>query len=154
MNLPLLTQYDGPVNELELTQIAERWLSALPYPATIFLQGPLGAGKTTFVRAFLQALGFSGRVKSPTYGWMESYTLDQRLVHHIDLYRLRSPQQIEVIGLRDCWQTPAWVLIEWPEKAQDHLPPANFTVELSPLVVDTDSDQRHLRILHHLITQP
>ena len=139
--------YDLDVYEAQLAEVAVQWIAALPYPATIFLQGDLGAGKTTFVRACLRALGFQGRVKSPTYAWLESYELDQHLLHHIDLYRLQSPQQIETIGLRDCWQTPAWVLIEWPEKAQGYLPNANFTVELR--LSDVLPDGRHLRICQH-----
>jgi tRNA threonylcarbamoyladenosine biosynthesis protein TsaE len=141
--------FDLDVNEAQLADIASQWINGVTYPATIFLQGNLGAGKTTFVRACLRALGFQCRVKSPTYAWLESYELDQHLVHHIDLYRLQSPQQIETIGLRDCWQTPAWVFIEWPEKAQGYLPTANFTVELWGS--DVLPDGRHLLICQHQI---
>jgi len=152
----LMSEYDLEVNEAQLAHIASQWIHTLPYPATIFLHGALGAGKTTFVRACLRALGFMGRVKSPTYAWLETYELDDRVLHHIDLYRLQDPPQaqIEAIGLRDCWQTPAWVFIEWPEKAQGHLPAADFTVEL---VADQDADgagiadqqRRHLFIHQH-----
>ncbi len=150
-NLPSFidVQYDLTVSEVQLGEIAAQWIMQLPYPSTVFLQGALGAGKTTFVRACLRGLGFEGRVKSPTYAWLESYDIDEHTLHHIDLYRLQHPQQIEIIGLRDCWQTPAWVFIEWPEKAQGCLPTANFTVELR--ASDELVNARHLLIGQHQI---
>ena len=98
--------------------------------AVLHLSGDLGAGKTTLVRGFLAALGNTGRVKSPTYTLVESYELDHRTAHHLDLYRLKTPEEAEGLGLRDL---EGIVLIEWPEKGVGHVPPADLVVRLSHL---------------------
>lgn len=89
----------------------------------IFLQGQLGAGKTTLVRGILQGLGFQDAVKSPTYTLVESYVVKNNLtVFHFDLYRLHSSQELLDIGLEDYLTADSICLIEWPEKALDVLP--------------------------------
>lgn len=89
---------------------------------TIFLKGELGAGKTTLVRGFLRGLGFLSAVKSPTYTFVESYEIEHRSIFHFDLYRLKDPDELEWIGIRDYFSKPAIRLIEWPEKAGTRLP--------------------------------
>ncbi len=92
----------------------------------IFLQGELGAGKTTLVRGFLRALGYKGIVKSPTYTLIESYEFEGGLhVYHVDLYRLEQPDALEHIGLSDYLTLDSICLIEWPEKAESLLPKPN-----------------------------
>jgi tRNA threonylcarbamoyladenosine biosynthesis protein TsaE len=105
---------------------------ALPVGNTIVvhLSGDLGAGKTTLVRGFLGALGNRGRVKSPTYTLVESYELGARTAHHLDLYRLKTPEEAEGLGLRDLAQPGDVVLVEWPEKGAGHIPPADLAVSL------------------------
>lgn len=98
--------------------------------AVLHLSGDLGAGKTTLVRGFLSALGHVGRVKSPTYTLVETYELDHLTAHHLDLYRLKTPEEAEGLGLRDL---EGIVLIEWPEKGAGHLPAADLVVRLSHL---------------------
>ena len=84
-------------------------------PATVYLNGGLGAGKTTFARGFLRGLGFQGSVKSPTYAIVESYPFDGFSVHHFDLYRFTAPDAREDAGLDDL-PAPAVSLVEWPQQ--------------------------------------
>jgi len=97
----------------------------------IALRGELGAGKTTFVGGFLAALGFHGPVRSPTYTLIEPYALAGIELHHLDLYRLNDPSELEELGVRDLMQPGAVLLVEWPERAGAALRTEDVLVELS-----------------------
>jgi tRNA threonylcarbamoyladenosine biosynthesis protein TsaE len=99
--------------------------------AFIELHGTLGAGKTTFVRHLLHALGVQGRVKSPTYAVMEPYELTGFNAWHFDFYRFDDPQEWEDAGFRDVFAAPGLKLAEWPEKAEGLLPPADLRVVIA-----------------------
>lgn len=99
-------------------------------PLVVLLSGDLGAGKTTWVRAVLRAWGWTGTVRSPTYTLLETYdTTSVGLVHHLDLYRLRTPEELEDLGLADLWPAPAVWFIEWPAQGAGHLPPADLALD-------------------------
>jgi tRNA threonylcarbamoyladenosine biosynthesis protein TsaE len=99
--------------------------------AVVYLQGELGAGKTTCVRALLRALGVTGLVRSPTYTLVETYVLAGLTCIHVDLYRLQSLSEIDELGVRD-WMGPGTLLlVEWPEKGGAALPAADLEVRLS-----------------------
>jgi tRNA threonylcarbamoyladenosine biosynthesis protein TsaE len=100
--------------------------------ATLELDGPLGAGKTTFVRHLLHAIGIEGRVKSPTYAVVEPYELGDLRVAHFDFYRFDDPQEWEDAGLRDLFGAPGLKLVEWAEKAQPLLPVPDLRVTITP----------------------
>ena len=108
--------------------------------AFIELHGTLGAGKTTFVRHLLQALGVQGRIKSPTYAVMESYELPGLTISHFDFYRFKDPQEFEDAGFRDVFASPGLKLAEWPEQAAGLLPTPDLRMELIPL----DGDERRV----------
>ena len=108
-------------------------LAALPGlgGAFITLHGDLGAGKTTLVRHLLQALGVTGRIKSPTYAVVESYELPALQVWHFDFYRFDDPQEWEDAGFRDIFASPGLKLAEWPDKAAGLLPRADLELHLA-----------------------
>lgn len=113
--------------------------------AFIELHGTLGAGKTTFARHLLQALGVQGRIKSPTYAVLESYDVAGLALSHFDFYRFKDPQEFEDAGFRDVFAQPGFKIAEWPEQAAGLLPPADLKVELIPL----DGDERRVIFSAH-----
>lgn len=114
----------------------------------IELHGNLGAGKTTFVRYLLRALGVSGRIKSPTYAVVEPHELPGLAIWHFDFYRFHDPREWEDAGLRDIFASPGLKLVEWPEKAAGLLPMADLALTLRV----QDDESRHLTLVAQTAT--
>ena len=112
-------------------------------PLLITLSGDLGAGKTTLVGGLLAELGHTGPARSPTYTLVEPYQLDGRDFYHCDLYRLRHPDELEDIGLRDFRSPRSVLLVEWPERAEGRLGEVDVSVTLS--YAEGDARQTQLR---------
>ncbi len=111
--------------------LAARLANTLKPGMVIYLQGDLGAGKTCLVRGMLNALGYTGRVKSPTYTLLEPYRAAGLELRHFDLYRLQDDNEWESAGFRDEFDGNNILLIEWPEKA--HVPVADIVIKLEIL---------------------
>lgn len=118
------------LDEDALAALARDLAPVLGDGGVIHLRGELGAGKTTFARALLQALGVGERVKSPTYSLIESYVAGGMEIHHLDLYRIADPEELEWLGLDSLWRPGALVLVEWPQRGGDGLPTADLELEL------------------------
>lgn len=115
--------------EEELLAVAAHLAKSIT-SGVIYLNGPLGAGKTTFVRGFLRALGYQGKVKSPTYTLIENYEIADRVITHVDLYRLDNPAELEQIGMREYFVPGTICLIEWPDKGEGYLPKPNIICDI------------------------
>lgn len=109
--------------------------------AFIALRGDLGAGKTTFVRYLLRALGVAGRIKSPTYAVVEPHEgrgpAGLLPIWHFDFYRFNDPREWEDAGFRDLFAGPGLKIAEWPDKAQGQLPTPDLTLDIEVLADET-----------------
>ena len=122
-------------NEQATEQLAQKFARVLRAGELVFLSGDLGAGKTTFTRHLIRALGLNTRVKSPTYTLLESYDLPEsapaRTLHHFDLYRLSDPREWYSAGFEETLSDKSMVVIEWADKAQGALPKPDWRIHLT-----------------------
>ena len=120
-----------PLPDLAATQKLGARIAALLAPGdTVALAGDLGAGKTTLARAILASLGVAENVPSPTFTLVQNYETAKLNISHYDLYRLKSPREMDELGLEEALELGA-ALIEWPERAETRLPQDRLMVELS-----------------------
>lgn len=109
--------------------LGARLAKTLPVPAVVYLQGDLGAGKSTVARALLRALGVEGPIRSPTYTLVERYPVGGGEAWHLDLYRIGQAAELDFLGLDEA-EVVLW-LVEWPEKAVTGLPPPDLRLQLA-----------------------
>ncbi|HQS58157.1 MAG: tRNA (adenosine(37)-N6)-threonylcarbamoyltransferase complex ATPase subunit type 1 TsaE [Gallionellales bacterium 35-53-114] len=115
-------------DEAATATFAARFATTIQPGMVIYLRGDLGAGKTTLVRALLNALGYQGRVKSPTYTLLEQYEVAGLQLRHFDLYRFRDASEWEAAGFGDEFDGSNICLMEWPDKAAGLIPPADIEI--------------------------
>ena len=131
------------------TQSLAAQLATLPLSGSVWLAGDLGAGKSTLTRYWLQALGHTGAVKSPTYTLVEPYSIEQydgsiKPVYHADLYRLQDPEELSFIGFDEYLDEPnALVIIEWASRADSYLPPPTLFIDMTQ--ADGDDNDKEAR---------
>lgn len=131
--MTMFTQYIA--DETAMLNFGQKLVNAvrrLDYRSRLvfYLKGQLGAGKTTLSRGIVQALGYQGKVKSPTYTLVEEYHFPEITVYHFDLYRLSDPEELEFMGIRDYFSDRTLCLIEWAEKGEGILPEADLLITI------------------------
>jgi tRNA threonylcarbamoyladenosine biosynthesis protein TsaE len=124
---PIVESSEFLADEAATLAFAARFAALLKAPCSVALIGDLGAGKTTFVRGVLRALGVTGAIKSPTYALVESYDTAKGEVHHLDAYRIESVEDFEARGGFEYFATPSIRFVEWPERLDGAV---SFDVEL------------------------
>ena len=123
MKITLLNEQDTELLGFELWRV-------LPDKGLVFLNGELGAGKTTLTRGVLRASGHKSAVKSPTYTLVEEYETPRGKFFHFDLYRVKDPEELEWIGIRDYLEQQSLCFIEWPELGKGYLPDPDIVITM------------------------
>jgi tRNA threonylcarbamoyladenosine biosynthesis protein TsaE len=134
-------------DEVSTVAFATRLAPQIEPGMVIYLHGDLGVGKTTLVRALLHAMGYIGRVKSPTYTLLELYQAGGLHLCHFDLYRFHDADEWDAAGFRDEFNGQNVCLVEWPEKAQGLVPRADLEITLEILSTEPTCSSRNIEVL-------
>jgi tRNA threonylcarbamoyladenosine biosynthesis protein TsaE len=139
MPIPFVRRASGEVaayleDEAATLELGARLARGLRPGLRIYLSGQLGAGKTTLVRGCLRALGYRGRVKSPTFSLVELYKLSSLYLYHFDFYRFEDPKEWGDAGFRDEFSGAGVCVVEWPEKAARSIPSPDLRITLEHAV--------------------
>ena len=118
-------------NEDAMQQLGAEIGAALQWRGVIYLNGDLGAGKTTLSRGLVRGAGHAGAVKSPTFTLVEPYELAAARIYHFDLYRLVDPEELEFLGIRDYFDEHSLCVVEWPEKGKGLLPSPDLAITIA-----------------------
>lgn len=116
--------------ETAMESVGSRLAESTTLPLILYLEGDLGAGKTTLARGILRGLGHQGSVKSPTYTLVEPYEFPDLTVYHFDLYRLSDPEELEWLGIRDYFSKKSLCIIEWPKNGLGILPNPDIKLKI------------------------
>ena len=120
------------VKTLEETAAAGAAIAkTLAFPRCIYLDGAMGAGKTTLTASVLAGLGYEGSVTSPTYNLVQEYQVNRGTVYHMDLYRLEDPEELEYLAIDDLWTPESIFIIEWPSKGAGFLPKPDIEISIA-----------------------
>ncbi|MES2179529.1 MAG: tRNA (adenosine(37)-N6)-threonylcarbamoyltransferase complex ATPase subunit type 1 TsaE [Gemmatimonadota bacterium] len=126
------------MREDELREWGRKFGRAAHAPLLVTITGELGAGKTTLVQAICQGYGVAEDVTSPTFALVHEYAAPRSTVHHLDLYRLDRPDQLDALAWDEIVSGPGVVLVEWPERAGDRVPSGHVTLSLQHLPDDPE----------------
>ena len=130
---PLADKGHLAVDEAELVEWGERFGHLAQPPLVVTIMGELGAGKTTLAKAICRGYGVTDDVTSPTFTLVHQYAATRSPVYHLDLYRLRSPDELTNLGWDEILSQEALILVEWPEHAGERLPHAHVPISLQHL---------------------
>jgi tRNA threonylcarbamoyladenosine biosynthesis protein TsaE len=120
-------------DESKMLALGRSWAERLDNGQVLFLSGELGVGKTTLVRGVLSGLGYDGIVSSPTYTLVEPYLIQKKRIFHFDFYRVKSLEELEMIGVRDMITPDTVCLIEWPDRGSGLLPEPDYAFDIQYL---------------------
>lgn len=138
------------VNSLNDTIIAaEQIARSLSFPSCIYLEGAMGAGKTTLITHILHSLGYEGAVTSPTYNLVQEYSIQAGTLYHMDLYRVNDPMELEFLAIDDLWSKNSIFMIEWPDRGAGFLPAADLSLTISKRPLD--GEQAREFVLSHSV---
>lgn len=115
---------------LQDTEVLARCFAEVLKPGDVLgLEGDLGAGKTAFARALIQALGSTEEVPSPTFTLIQIYELPAFVVWHVDLYRIEDESELQELGLDEAFED-AVTIIEWPERLGSQMPADHINIHI------------------------